>query len=263
MWRALQHGIVEGNAAARLADDATSARTLRSDFFWSRMLRIYKPASYNSSRTVQLKGKKLHYRFNRGDLQSLREIFMEDVYRCELPGRPKTILDLGGNIGLASVWLADEHQPDQIIAVEPVPENAEVAGRNFLSNGLRGEVIRAAVGLQGGESWFQSRNESNLGQLATNEVEGALKVKVIGIHEVLERFPTAQVDLVKMDIEGGEASLLGSDVSWLQQINSLLVEWHDDRTDSRPLIANVINAGFKHWRINEARQDNLSAFTRL
>ena len=65
-----------------------------------------------------------------------------------------------------------------------------------------------------------------------------------------------------MDIEGGEEELLGRHTQWLERVKSLVVEWHDDRADSAPLIRRVEAAGFVHQRINASRQDNLSLFLR-
>jgi hypothetical protein len=83
-----------------------------------------------------------------------------------------------------------------------------------------------------------------------------------GIRELLARFPGGKVDLVKMDIEGAEQDLLGHDTDWLESVRALMVEWHDDRADSRPLIEKVVAAGFQHRRLNAARQENLSLFVR-
>jgi FkbM family methyltransferase len=270
---ALKHAWREGLDAAQLAGDRASAWRLRADFMLSRMLSLGQLPGYNAERTVRLKdGTTLHYRFNRGDLQSLREVWVDEVYACELPFEVRTVLDLGANIGLASIWLARRAQggqtqsnpvkPMQILAVEPVPANAEVVRANFELNQVSGEVVGAAVGQQTGHAWFEQRTESNLGRLLDHDMPGALPVPVVGIRDLLSRFPEGRVDLVKMDIEGAEAKLLGSDTDWLSRVKALMVEWHDDRADSCPLIRNVEGAGFRHVPINIERQDNLSLFLR-
>jgi FkbM family methyltransferase len=271
MIQALRHGWREGLQASALTDDACSRSQLRRDFFWSRLLKLGRLPGYNRARQVQLGGLTVNYRFNRGDLQSLREVLVEEVYACDLPFVPQTVLDLGANIGLASLWLARRVKPSQtqsnqapfLLAVEPVPENAAVAEANFRDNGIPGEVVRAAVGQRTGEAWFETRTESNLGRLAGERLgETGLRVAVIGIRDLLARFPGGQVDLMKMDIEGGEEELLGRDIDWLARVRALIVEWHDDRADSRALIQNVVAAGFDHQRINSARQHNLSLLLR-
>ncbi|OYW71065.1 MAG: hypothetical protein B7Z37_28785 [Verrucomicrobia bacterium 12-59-8] len=270
MFSSFIHSCHEGSIAAKQCSDRTSAWRLRWDFMFSRLLKWGRLPGYNHLREVNLKSGMIHYRFNRGDLQSLREVMLEEVYACDLPFQPRTVLDLGANIGLASVWFSKRTHsalagsgPCFVLAVEPVPGNAEVAEMNFRGNHISGEVIHAAVGLQSGEAWFEARMESNLGRLVKeNAAAGYSRVPVVGIQDLLDRFPTGQVDLVKMDIEGGEEELLSHDTDWLPKVKALLVEWHDDRADSRPLIRNVEAAGFLHQRINVERQDNLSLFCR-
>ena len=220
-----------------------------------------------------MNGLQLHYRLNRGDLQSLREVIVEKVYDVRsLISRPRTFLDLGANIGLTSVWFAhhfSETEPglqfEKSVAVEPVPENARVAEHNFRSNHLRTLLIEAAVGTSDGEAWFETRSASNLGHVSStpSNTSGCIRVPIKGIDSILDLFPDRRVDLVKMDIEGGEGDLLSGEPRWLENVGALIVEWHDERADSAPLIQNVKKIGFSHRRINESRQENLSLFVRV
>ena len=252
-----------------MAANLHSAVRLRLDFLLSRLLKFGRLPGYNKARQVKFDGMTVHYRFNRGDLQSLREVLIEQVYACDLPFTPQTLLDLGGNIGLFSLWFCPRVKPSQtqskqapfLLAVEPVPQNAVVAEANLRDNHIPGEVVCAAVGQITGEAWFDLRAESNLGCLSRDDVPPqGMRVPVVGIRDLLDRFPEGRADLVKMDIEGGEEELLGRDTDWLGRVKALMVEWHDDRADSRPLIGNIEAAGFSHRRINAERQDNLSLF---
>ncbi len=267
MIAALRNAVTEGNAAARMAEDLPSAHRLRADFIMSRALRYIRLPGYNAPRKVMMRGGiTVNYRLNRGDIQSLREVLMEEVYRCDLPATPTTLLDLGANIGLASLWFSQirpgQNSRPRTIAVEPVPGNAAVARLNFESNRLDGEVIESAVGRADLQGWFAQRAESNLGHLvqpgAEDDPPKKISVQVFGINTLLDRFPSGTADLVKMDIEGGEAALLGDDTTWLARVRMLLVEWHDGLADSAPLIRNAESAGFEHRRINVTRQSNLS-----
>lgn len=268
MIRALYHGWREGVEAAAVADDRASASRLRHDFFFSRLLKFGWRHGRDKTRKVKMRGMEIVYRFNRGDLQSLREVLVLEVYLAELGLTPATVLDLGANIGLASLWLhqrfhgADDRRGFKIVAVEADAGNATIAEVNLAANRVPAEVIHAAAGLVSGQAWFETKKESNLGRMLAHEAPGTVPVKVAGIQELMARFPGGQADLVKMDIEGGEAALLVHDTGWLAGVRALMVEWHDERADSRPLIQNVISAGFEHRRINEVRQDNLSLFLR-
>lgn len=266
MRKALKHAFEEGAQAAAFAADRASALRMRTDFLLSRLLKWGWWPGYNRGRRVQVGGVAVSYRFNRGDLQSLREVLIEEVYACELPFAPCSLLDLGANIGLWSLWMAaraSEARKPHILAVEPLGANARVAEVNFQANALPGKVLQAAVGRRTGEAWFEARAESNLGRVVdANDGADRIRVPVIGIDDLLARFPEGRVDVVKMDIEGAEAELLAEDASWLSRVEALMVEWHEDRADPAPLIRNVEAAGFQHQRLNVRRQDNLSLFLR-
>ena len=52
------------------------------------------------------------------------------AYDLELPTQPRLILDLGANVGYASVYFALRHPTARVIAVEPEPSNVAVLRRN-------------------------------------------------------------------------------------------------------------------------------------
>lgn len=271
---ALKHAWREGVAAANLTNGAFPSFQLRVDFLLSRLLKFGQLPGYNMGRALQLKdGTTLHYRFNRGDLQSLREVFLEEVYACELPFEVGTMLDLGANIGLTSVWMACRQRlrhdllasfgPLYVIAVEPVQANADVAVKNFQANQVSGSVVCAAVGQRTGVVSFSLRAESNLGKIVSvADHSDTISVPMIGIRELLEQFPNGTVDLVKMDIEGSENALLSKHTDWLAKVRALMIEWHDEITPSPPLIQNLLSSGFHHRPMNAARQENLSLFVK-
>ncbi|MGV3660332.1 MAG: FkbM family methyltransferase [Prosthecobacter sp.] len=272
MLNALRHALNEGSAAAAQGADLRARLILRHDFFFSRMLKILRWPGYNKLRQISFQGRPLAYRFNRGDLQSLREVLIEEVYQCQLPFKPRTALDLGANIGLTSVWIwrwmLQQSEQSHIIAVEPLAENAEVAEQNFRLSAISGKVVRAAVGQRSAVLPFFACAESNLGRIvpgseAIGSMAGSRSVTVIGIRELLGSFPDGVVDVLKMDIEGSEGPLLSGDLDWLAGTRALMVEWHDDIVPSGPLIDNVVRAGFRHERINALRQHNLSLFVRV
>ena len=271
---ALKHAWREGVAAANLTNGAFPSIQLRVDFLLSRLLKFGQLPGYNTGRALQLKdGTTLHYRFNRGDLQSLREVWVQEVYACELPFEVGTVLDLGANIGLTSVWMACRQRlrhaqsasfgPLYVVAVEPVQANAAVAVKNFQANQVSGSVVCAAVGQRTGVVSFLVRAESNLGKIVSvANHSDTISVPMVGIRELLEQFPNGTVDLVKMDIEGSENALLSKHTDWLANVRALMIEWHDEITPSPPLIQNLLSSGFHHRPMNAARQENLSLFVK-
>jgi hypothetical protein len=66
------------------------------------------------------------------DIWTLHEIFAERLYAFEMPG-PLVIVDIGVNIGSASLFFA-RHHDSKVHGFELVPSTARIAARNFARN---------------------------------------------------------------------------------------------------------------------------------
>ena len=119
--------ISETRDALRCVGSGRDAVRLVSDIWLSRLLKICPAPWRNSVRELKLKTPDgvipISYRLNRGDLQSVREIFFAEAYRLPFNHRPRILVDLGANIGLASVWLSQTYGSEIVLAVEADSEN--------------------------------------------------------------------------------------------------------------------------------------------
>ena len=184
---------------------------------------------------------------------------MEQAYRLPFALRPEIIIDLGANIGLTSVWLAHQYKPTRIIAVEPSPDNARLARLNLSRSNVPSELIEAAVGPHDGTALFQGSGDSNIGRVGT-----AGAVPVVSMRTILSRHsPGRAVDLMKMDIKGGEQALLTENTEWLDQIRSIVAEFHPDVVDYGGLIKRLESAGFRYLPAGRGRQHGLLRPRRL
>lgn len=225
---------------ARISAGRQSSRSFALDAVLYRVQRIRPRGGLGSERTIEMKeGPVLTYRRNRGDIQTIREVWIDNVYRLPIEFAPRSVLDLGANIGLASVWFSNAYS-SYVTAVEPLPSNADLARKNFMQNRVAGEIIQAAVGPEDGVGWIEIGLQPNLGRLATYGME----VSVVGISSLLRRL--GQVDLVKLDIEGGEAALL-EEPGWLDACRALIVEFHPAVVDRDKLAAVIVERGFAFY----------------
>ena len=150
-----------------------------------------------------------------------------------------------------------------MIAVEPSPQNARLTRLNLEGNRIVAEVIEAAVGAHDGTAMFQDAGESNLGRL--DDVAGGRSVAVVSMDTLLQRLPPgAEIDLVKMDIEGGEGPLLQSgNLKWLGRVRSIIAEFHPEVIDYPAVIKSVESQGFRHIPAHSAADfDSMDAFVR-
>jgi len=80
---------------------------------------------------------------------------------------------------------------------------------------------------------------------------------------LLGRLPSgAQVDVVKMDIEGGEGPLLKENLAWLGRVRSLIAEFHPEVIDYPAVIRSIESQGFRYIPAHSAGPDSMDAFVR-
>jgi FkbM family methyltransferase len=137
-------------------------------------------------------------------MQSLRELWLEQAYKLPTEGSRRVLVDLGANIGLSSLWLKRHYNCEKIVAIEPVRSNARLVRKNFDANAIRGTVIEAAVGPSDGVVKFEESAASNLGHIGANGYDVRMLCMTSLLRDLL---PDEHVDLLKIDIEGGEEAL--------------------------------------------------------
>ena len=80
-------------------------------------------------------GKEVFYRSSSSDMILIYEILLQSKYKSEyfFPNElnPKVILDIGGNIGITSIYLSSIFPDAKIYTFEPIPDNFEILTKNI------------------------------------------------------------------------------------------------------------------------------------
>jgi len=245
-------------ASVMFGADARSRCRLGVDLVLSRLVRLVPTEWRNRVREVRLRDDvKILYRLNKGDLHSIREVWFQNAYWLPFDVPSGVLLDLGANIGMASVWLAKRYGLTRVISVEPDPDNAVLLARNLKLNGIAHEVVQAAVGAKDGTSRFQFSEFSNLGRLSEN---GSL-VSLISVGTIMKKFGLTDFSLIKIDIEGGEEDLFNNDAGWLVPTHAIIIEFHSN-VDCRRIVSLMSSEGFRYIPAHTLFPDNLPCFTR-
>lgn len=228
--------------ARRVAADGKSLRRIAIDLVLYRVLRLVRiPGADRRVRAVLLRpGVSLTYRLNRGDIQSIREVWFAETYRLPSNLQPHTLIDLGANIGLASVWFAVRYGSLRIVAVEPDPANAALARRNLADNGFPGTVHLAAISDRHGKTLFEPDPLSNLGRIGGSGRE----VEALTLAELVAESGGDGARLVKMDVEGAESAVIATVLDWRDGVDAVIAEFHPDRVDYPGLVGQLETAGF-------------------
>lgn len=172
---------------------------------------------------------RLCFRSNRGaDAFIHSEVFEQQCYRLLLQRAPETILDLGANIGLSTVFLARLYPAARIACVEPIADNLRLLRHNLELNGISADVIAAAVDTADGVVTME-RGERDYAHRIANAASpqsSLFDVPALSVPAILRRLRWSRVGLIKMDVEGHEKHLFAQRCDWLDQVDALCLEYH-------------------------------------
>lgn len=194
------------------------------------------------------------------DLDAFDQIFIDREYGSldDMPG-VRLVVDCGANVGYSSAWYLSRHPRCHVIAVEPDPGNFVMLRRNLDPYGSRVTAIRAGVWFQtarlaisdasyrDGREWARQVRLVEPGE--TSDLEG------VDIGTLLAFSGQERISILKMDVEGAEAVIFSAaDRSWLDKVDSIAIELHDDSTfgsGSKAFFAAIEGQGFQLSRRGE------------
>lgn len=140
------------------------------------------------------------------------------------------ILDLGANIGLASIYFHHIWPCSKIVAVEPSEDNFKVLRENFGDND-KFEALLAGIASKASKLALADPSvEKNA--FTTTIVEDAIEggIQGVTVSDILARYPRSLryfPFIVKIDIEGFESELFSGDTDWINEFPVLIIEMHD------------------------------------
>jgi FkbM family methyltransferase len=194
-------------------------------------LGAHRGATLMDLRTVD--GLTITIRRNYGDASTVGEIFTTDCYvrDVRLPHDP-VVVDIGGFVGDFSLYAVKRLNARRVIVCEPSPQNWALLLKNIANNGYedRIEPVNKAV-TDGGNAMMNihAPEEYQCMVSAYCPSEQALSVVPgISLGQLLREHALESVDLLKMDCEGGEYSILESTpADVLSRIRNIVFEYHD------------------------------------
>jgi FkbM family methyltransferase len=146
-------------------------------------------------------------------------IWLDDEYGIRALRNIHTVVDVGANIGLFTIFARDVFPDAAIHAYEP---NARVFPFLTANAGtLRAECFNEAVGSSEGRVEMCDVGDSRLAKVTAVETGG---VSRIGIEQVVDRM-NGHIDLLKMDCEGSEWEIL-RDAEALGRVDNIRMEYH-------------------------------------
>jgi FkbM family methyltransferase len=168
----------------------------------------------------------LYFRTNTADRIIFEQIFVEKQYDFDIQFEPKVIIDLGTNVGFASVLFANRFASATIFAVEPEEDNFLAAKKNT-SPYKNITLIEGAV-------WHRSELinlvDKGHGEAAymIESGDGNHTVQAYTIKEIMTLMNIKIIDILKIDIEGAEKEIFENGYEdWVPFTKVIVVETHD------------------------------------
>ena len=162
------------------------------------------------------------------DAATFDEVFVAREY--DLPFAdlsPRHVLDLGANVGYASVLFAMRWPQASILAVEPETGNMELLKRNTGAY-RRVDALHAAVWSRPTHVVVENPGDAANSFRMTETVNGnGATIPAFTVEQLIDRLGCARLDLLKMDVEGAERDILRHAANWIDRVNVMIIELHD------------------------------------
>lgn len=165
---------------------------------------------------------------NTSDLTVFYQVLFNLEYDIPLKFEPKVILDLGANIGLASIYYLNKYPQAKVIAVEPEKGNFLCLKENTknytnfhsYNNGIWHKNTDLKIVDTSKGNWAYKVQE------VSAEEKGM--IKAITIEKIIDDHKLSQIDILKIDIEGAELELFSKNYEkWLKITKVVIIELHD------------------------------------
>jgi len=183
------------------------------------------PQSYKISIGSQLHD--LQLRQNGGDFFIFHEIFQGDCYHIPQSWRDgvNSVVDLGANIGLTTLFFTRYFPLAHFVCVEPDPTNVRLLLHNLANLGKQALVVEGAISDRSGEVGFSDGGWSWGGAIIQDQSQGR-RVRSYNMREIIALIPAGTIDILKVDVEGEERNIFADSRDWLQRVGLIVIELH-------------------------------------
>jgi FkbM family methyltransferase len=168
----------------------------------------------------------LFVRLRTSDAELYQDIFLGKEYDYPISFSPRTIVDVGANCGMTSVFYANRYPGATVVAVEPETSNYMALVRNTRAypNVI---PVHAALWNEDGQvevfpGWPRTKNWGKWGF----RVRKGSGCRALTLTTLMREVGIETVDILKIDVEGAERELFAG-CDWMDTVKLLAIELHD------------------------------------
>lgn len=164
-------------------------------------------------------------------IQSARQILDGKVYQLlEGIGAVNVIVDIGANIGAASVYLKSSYPAAELYAFEPSRASFELLKRN-LTGMSKVQIYNCGLHeLEGTARLYRGRLDGISDSIVPglDVTDEYFEIELKSAADEMHRLQLQVIDILKIDTEGCEVPILRSMVKWLGGIKVIYLEYHSE-----------------------------------
>jgi FkbM family methyltransferase len=189
------------------------------------------------------KGTKMKIRVNSTDLMALINVWAVEEYSNEefKIKNNDTVIDIGGHIGLFSLYASEKCKSGKIFTFEPVKENFDLLKENIKINNIK-NIYPKNIAV--------SNNNSNITIFLSNDQSGhgmykktskSRNIKSTNLEEICLENEIKNCNLLKIDAEGAEFEILENiNEKIIEKIKNIILEYHIFEKNSNERLKNII-----------------------
>lgn len=174
-------------------------------------------------------------------------------------GPASAIIDAGANIGASTVYLASLCPSSKIIALEPERENYSLLKKNTQDFG-NVVCLQAALWHEASHMKLIDRTGGTIAftiaETCDKEKDTGQTVECVSMDILCSQFDIQSIGFLKLDIEGAEKCVLEHSRGWIDRVDALAVELHDQFVPGCERAFEAATTGFSRF---ERRGDKMLA----
>ena len=157
--------------------------------------------------------------------EHISNFILQEITKQQKP----VILDLGANIGLTSLFIANSHPEASLVALEPSPETFQFLLQNtHTTPNIR--ILPLAVGAANSTVRFVSNRTNAAGSFCLDKeplpginTEGEITVPCLTLDHLVHALQITSIAVIKIDVEGFEENVLLGARKILEFLNPIWV----------------------------------------
>jgi FkbM family methyltransferase len=196
------------------------------------------------------------------DINVFKQIFENEEYKViyeilnSLGQNNYSMIDAGANIGLTTLYLSDKLANFKSILIEPDKNNFDQLIGNIGQNDffLDATCINKALSSSSKKMFSLANNFRDELDWSIRTLEDEFgTVESIDLYDLVNQFPETPIDLLKMDIEGGEFEIFSNDkdCTFLKHFKVVAIEIHDEVGDRKEIETQLARYNFTFFNSGE------------